>query len=117
MFVVHPPLNMVLHVIKLWVMAPPSVIALLVPSIPRVPWSRAKSWSLGPQVEGRCGQMEKQNAMEMMKCVVILVVYEMVMSYGWFYHFSHNHGSGDFFALLMKGKEYWRHPIFIHFPL
>ena len=43
-FVVHPPLNMVLHVIKPWVMAPPSVIAPLGPSIPPVRWSRAASW-------------------------------------------------------------------------
>ena len=58
--------------------------------------------------------MEKQNAMEMMKCVVILVVYEMVMSYGWFHPFSHNHGSGEFFAVLMKGNAYWRHTIFYY---
>lgn len=53
-FVVHPPLNMVLHVIKPWVMAPPSVIAPLGPSIPPVRWSRAASWKL--ELRGKRGE-------------------------------------------------------------
>ena len=79
MFVVHPPLNMVLHVIKRWAMAPPSVIAPLGPSIPPVRWSRAASWrgSSGKKGEVLVRWRNKASGNAWLFCTT--TVYEMVI--------------------------------------